>query len=205
MEDTGDSPPIEEVSDAELDENTNTVDSWFDRKDDESLSNRITNSIEKLRRWVSENGRKKEPVLPPGVEKLTPDVSLADENLYYRYSDGGLNSFMFWAVDIENDPESYEATNGIVLRIIKDDEVKLTIIDVHYPHEKRNLVEIGTTIIRSGFPSGEQQTVNFPPRRLSRLSGSELQNADVYLRCALESTQASGGAPNVSPVLRRLA
>lgn len=168
---------------AEWMKNQEGVDSWFKEKGNPELLTRLTQSIEAVRKIVVEKGEKHEPVLPPSVKKFS-DFPLADENFYYCLAQETPDPYALWAIDIEEDPVSYDDSNGMVLRLIKDNEGSYVMLDFYYPKDKKNEVELGTTIIRENPKTHKRETVNFPHRRLSRLSSQELTNADLYLRDA---------------------
>lgn len=176
------------VSDQELVENGSEMDLLFKGKEDAELPKRIDENIERLRKWAVQRGSKKEPVLPANVEKITDDISLKDENLFYRLTEDAPDPYMLWAIDTDNDVGAHESSpDGLILRVMHDKEISATVLDIRQPIDGSGL-EIGTTEIRGKFATGaERQTVNFPPRKLSRLSGFELRNADVFLRSAVEA------------------
>lgn len=195
----------ESPTDKEIEEALALRDMWFEGKKDEALSNRILDSVEELRKWVCENGAKKEPPLPEKITKINDSFEMVEEGLYYRIAEDAPDPFMIWGIDIENDPISQEQSGGLVFRLVKDNESNVTYIDVHYPNEGNRSVKIGLSVIKMDEQTGERNTVNFPPRELSRISTPELKYADVYLRQAKQNfIQQPRGTMNTSPKFRRI-
>lgn len=175
----------------------------FEGKDDEALLKRLEENIEALRTWVVEHGAKPEPVLPESVTKIDPEISLANENFYFRFGEDAGDPYAFWAIDVENEAEAYGKQRP-ALRVIKDSEVSLHIVDAYYPSSIGEVM-IGTTIFKRNDTTGKVQTVSMPARKISQLSGQEIQHADYFIKNGLESvTTTPRGEKNVTPVFRRL-
>lgn len=197
---------VEHVTDEETDDLLKIREQWFEGKSDIERLERIMDSATVLRRWAVDKGAKKEPALPPNVHKISDEFSLDSEGIYYRYSEDAPDPNMIWGIDLEDDPAAFEASNGIVLRVIKDSETSITIIDFSYmPEEnKSNNLRIGLSVIKRNDESDTVETINFPSRRISRLSGPELKYIDIALRSTQESLTNPARQPdtNISPKFR---
>ncbi len=210
MEGNQDYSPVDHVTDAEIDDLVKTKDEWFEGKNDAERVERILNNANFLRRWAVDKGAKKEPNFPPNVQKISNEFSLESEGIHYRYSEDAPDPHMIWGIDLENDPAAFEESKEpyVVLRVVKDSEISQTIIEIkHAPTENRSKeLQIGTTVLQRDHQTGELDRVNFPPRRIERLSTQELKFVDLTLRNTKESLANPARQPksNIPPKFRNV-
>ncbi len=197
---------VEHVTEEEIDEILRIRDTWFEGKEDNEQEKRIMESINFLMKWTTENGAKKEPNLPENVRKITSDFSLESEGLYYRYAEDAPDPHAIWAIDIENDPAALEASSGVILRVFKDFENGVSIIDIGYESgvTKSKDLHFGISIIKRNQGSDARETINLPTRKISRLTGPELTYIDIALRSTQESLSnpARQSDTNIPPKFR---